>query len=152
MGLSVAASHRAGLHEGCPRRKCRACADAQRPETTTAVTPARDQAVTLRRASEGQTRASNVPARLIIPQLDTIARGLSADQLARTRWEVVDGDRVAVYRRRSETGRPNEMKIVITGPDRLLTAPPKVLEGEWFRVGVIEFTEDGERVLPEEAP
>lgn len=150
MGLSIAQSHAAGHHHA-PVRNCRACREtafkmlervadqAGAGHDTGAFTPARDPAPSLRRGDK-------VTARTIRPQLESIARRLSAEQLARTRWETVPGDRVAVYRLRGSS----TIRILLTGPERLLTIPPATLEdGQWVRIAQVEITDDGEQALAE---
>lgn len=149
MGLTVSQSHQAGLHEGRRVRRCRACAEAGRAETTEAVTAGRDRASDLRRTSEGHARPTNLTARESIPQLQTIARDLSADRLAQIRWETVPGDHVAIYRRRGVGGA---IRILIAGPDRLQVVPPDVLDGDWVRIASLEIWDDAEQELGERVP
>jgi hypothetical protein len=80
--------------------------------------------------------------RLVVPQLSELASEIPFPQLQVIRGEVQAGERVAVY----QQGRA--VRVIITGPNRLYTLPPRRIR-DWRRIGVVEITEDGERALPE---
>lgn len=108
---------------------------------------ARTAATTVHAPLPTENRQANT-RRWIVPQLGDLAGLVSGGTLATLRTEVQAGERVAIYtRRRLDTGR-QEVRVVITGPERQWTLPPSSVD-TWRRVGVVEITEDGERALPE---
>lgn len=105
------------------------------------VTPARDRGAVL--LSE---RESTRTLRVVVPQLSELASGIPSAQLQLLRGEVQPGERVAVYQ------KGKEVRVLITGPDRRYTLPPRQIGEQshcWRRIGVVEITDDGERALPE---
>lgn len=91
---------------------------------------------------EGTPTPRLAPQRVIIPQLEELAAGLSIAQLQSVRAQVVPGDRVALYHS-GET-----LRVLLVGRQRLWQHAPQSLAGGWRFIGAVEITEDGERALP----
>lgn len=82
------------------------------------------------------------PSRVVVPQLEALTAGLSADQLQRVRTQVRPGDRVALYR------AGHSIRVLLVGRERLWQHAPQSLAGGWRYIGAVEITDDGEHALP----
>jgi hypothetical protein len=90
---------------------------------------------------DSQARAL-APSRVVVPQLEVLAEGLSAAQLQSVRTQVQPGDRVALYR------AGHSIRVLLVGRERLWQHAPQSLAGGWRFIGAVEITDDGERALP----
>lgn len=89
------------------------------------------------------TRTPRAPQpRVIVPQLEELAAGLSAAQLQSVRTQVQPGEQVALYR------AGHSIRVLLVGRQRLWQHAPPSLVGGWRLIGAVEITADGEQALP----